>query len=60
MDRCIGRTQQTRCLGDAGGGPGVRLAVDLSRECGMDAVSVLLALGIFALMFGLIRAMERI
>jgi hypothetical protein len=36
------------------------LAEDLSQECGMDAVSVLLALGIFALMFGLIRAMERI
>jgi hypothetical protein len=27
---------------------------------GMDVVAVLLALGVFALMFGLIRVMERI
>jgi hypothetical protein len=30
------------------------------RRSGMDVVSVLVALGVFALMFGLIKAMERI
>jgi hypothetical protein len=37
-----------------------RTATAWERGSGMDIVAVLLALAVFALMFGLIRAMERI
>jgi hypothetical protein len=38
--------------------PGTAAAT--SARSGMDIVAILLALAVFALMFGLIRAMERI